>query len=192
MTAAQALEDARGMTFEQFWASLVKLRERQEETAEIVRQLSIDVDKVTKNVGGLNRSIGELIETLIAARLWEKFPPEYGLARAYQRVRIYDEKNRDVTDVDVLLSNGEWAVAVEVKREPDLDDLKHHLKRMELVRKYPPAEVVGKKLLGAISGGVVPPDVRNAAFDAGLFVLELNGDNVSFVAPPKEFKAHKW
>ncbi|GHV83844.1 hypothetical protein AGMMS50212_11840 [Spirochaetia bacterium] len=63
----------------------------------------------TANVGGINRSLGELIETLIAARLWEKFDAyPYNLKRAYQRVPIYDENNRIRSDIDILLANGTY------------------------------------------------------------------------------------
>ena len=69
-----------------------------------VDRMAEKVDRVSANVGGLNRSFGELIETLIAARLWEKFP-EYNLKRAYQRLPIYDEKSIARTDIDILLLN---------------------------------------------------------------------------------------
>jgi hypothetical protein len=47
-------------------------------------------------------------------------------------------------------------------------------------------------LLGAIAGGVVPPDVKESAQKNGLFVLELNGDQVSRVESPEGFKAKEW
>jgi len=88
--------------------------------------------------------------------------------------------------------NSEWVMAVEVKREPDEKDIEHHLKRMERIRKYPPAEVVGKKLLGAIAGGAVAPDVHEKAYQAGFFILELRGENVSLVPPPAGFTPTIW
>jgi archaellum component FlaC len=151
-------------------------------------------DKMSENLGGLNRSMGELIETLIAARLWEKFNEyPYDLQRAYQRVPLFDENNRVLTDIDILLSNGEYVMAVEVKRELDREkDVDRHLKRMELIRKYPPAETKGKKLLGAMAGGVVDADVRDYAHSAGLFVLELTGESVKLVERPREFTPREW
>ena len=151
------------------------------------------VDRVTKNVGGLNRSIGELIETLIAARLWEKFAAyPYQLTRAYQRVPIYDEQNHQKTDIDILLSDTAWCMAVEVKREADDKDVEHHLNRMKLIRRYPPLEVVGKRLLGAIAGGVVPPDTVEYAHKAGFFVLALTGESVVLLDTPPDFVAREW
>jgi chromosome segregation ATPase len=163
-----------------------------EHNAKEIENLKKTVERVTKNVGGLNRSMGELVETLIAARLWEKFP-KYNLKRAYQRVPIFDEKNRIMTDIDILLSNTIRAMIVEVKHELNkMKDVDGHLKRMELVRKYPPAEVAGKELLGAMAGGVVDPDVRHYAYENGLFVLELTGETVDLIPPPDGFIPKKW
>ncbi|MDR3161525.1 MAG: hypothetical protein LBU28_07930 [Spirochaetaceae bacterium] len=79
---------------DEIWAVLNRTARTQEETAERMKEtdkrmenLQKTVERVTQNVGGLNRSLGELIETLIAARLWEKFPA-YILKRAYQRMPI--------------------------------------------------------------------------------------------------------
>jgi hypothetical protein len=149
--------------------------------------------KNEKLVGGLSNSVGELIETLVAGRLWEKFKdtPYSHLGRAYRRVQIFDG-NREVGEIDILLSDSDLCMAVEVKREPILRDIDHHLKRMELIRKYPPAETVGKKLVGAVAGGFVPAEVRDYAHAQGFFVLELNGESVSLAEPSEGFKAREW
>jgi transcriptional regulator len=195
-----------GLFFEEFMASMREIGKKQAETAEQMKEtdrliernaqemekLKKTVERVTANVGGLNRSRGELIETLIAARLWEKFP-EYNLKRAYQRVPIFDENNRTLTDIDILLSNTDTVMAVEVKRElDDKRDVDDHLERMERIRKYPPAEVVGKKIVGAMAGGVVNDDTRRYAYESGFFVLELTGDTVQLIPPPDGFMPKKW
>jgi hypothetical protein len=41
--------------------------------------------------------------------------------------------------------------------------VKHHLKRLKLMRQYALNEISGKKLLGAIAGGVVSLEVREYA-----------------------------
>ena len=166
---------------------------RAQEAERRAQELDKRLEKMAGNLGGLNRSMGELIETLIAARLWEKFSAyPYNLGRAYQRVPVYDEKNIALTDIDILLSDTEWVMAVEVKREPDKEDIEHHIRRMGRILKYPPAEVKGKKLLGAIAGGVVTPDIREQAYNAGFFVLELTGESVTLLAPPEGFTPKIW
>ena len=80
----------------------------------------------------------------------------------------------------------------EVKREPDIKDIDRHIIRMGRIRKYPPAELKGKKLLGAIAGGAVDPDVQAYAYEAGFFILELQGESVSLVPPPTGFNPKTW
>jgi hypothetical protein len=146
------------------------------------------IEELGKQIGGVHRSLGDLIETLMAGRLWEKFP-QYNFSRTFQRIRILNEKKTPITEIDILLSDDEWAMAVEVKRDPDKDDVEHHLKRMKIMRDYKLNEIKGKKLLGAIAGGVVSPDVREYAQKHGFYVLELNGEQVSILASPEGFVA---
>ena len=207
----QARQPEKGPTFEDVWAAILETNKglqeskaehdrmiaetekRFQEMNKAIKKMSARVDRVTKNVGGLNRSVGELIETLIAARLWEKFAAyPYQLQRAYQRIPIYDEQNRPKTDIDILLSDTEWCMAVEVKREADDRDVDRHLERMNLIRRYPPLEVVGKKLLGAIAGGIVPPDTAAYAHKAGFYVLTLAEESVSLLDTPPGFVAGVW
>jgi len=210
MTAAEAAEWGKTLSFETVWASLMRMEkevnEKFKETGEYLKEVgervdrsteNIDkmgekVDRVCANVGGLNRSLGALIETLIAARLWEKFP-EYGLKQAYQRIPIYDEKNDMKTDIDILLVNTTMCMAVEVKHELNRkDDVDHHIKRMQLIRKYPPALIGSKQLVAAMAGGVVDPDIKDYAYKAGFYVLELTGESVHLISPPKNFKPKNW
>ncbi|MDR1215811.1 MAG: hypothetical protein LBK25_03915 [Treponema sp.] len=199
---------------EEFWANFVKSQEvwerRHEEWKQRQEKLDADFIKsheeweqrqkkldakiaaMSNNIGGLNRSIGELVETLIAARLWEKFP-EYNLQRAYRRLPIYNEKNELKSEIDILLVNTEWAMAVEVKREADTQDIAYHIERMARILKYPPALLPPNvKLLGAMAGGIVTQGAREAAHKAGFYVLELAGESVIRLPEPPDFKPKEW
>ncbi|MDR1469315.1 MAG: hypothetical protein LBT00_08480 [Spirochaetaceae bacterium] len=174
------------------WQIITEVGRKQAETAAQLKKLDEKVDRMCGNVGGLNRSLGELIETLIAARLWRKFP-DYDFQRAYQRIPLYDEKRQVRTDVDILLVDTTICMAVEVKRELNRkDDVDDHVKRMGLIRRYPPEQVCGKQLLGAMAGGVVDPEVRDYAHKCGFHVLELTGETVSLVPPPEGFAPQNW
>ncbi|MDR0638282.1 MAG: hypothetical protein LBG27_05155 [Spirochaetaceae bacterium] len=89
---------------------------KQVENAGQLRKLDEKVGRVCGNAGGLNRSLGGLIETLIATRLWEKFP-NYDLKRACQRIPLDYEKRQVRTDVDILLADTIVCMAVEAKLE---------------------------------------------------------------------------
>jgi hypothetical protein len=151
------------------------------------------LDRLSENVGGLSHSLGELVEVLVAARLWELFDM-YGLERGFQRVSVYDGK-RAVAEIDILLSNTDCAMAVEVKTHLDkMEYVDRHIARMELIRKFPPAEVAinGKRVMGALAGGVVSPAVMAYAHQCGFYVLELSGESVRLANTPAGFEARVW
>jgi len=178
------------LNYEKVWAALMENREQMKETDRRMKETDRIVKELSKNIGGLNNSVGGLIETLIAARLWEKFGV-YNLCRAYRRVPIYNEKNKAISDIDILLSNTDWVMAVEVKREVEKYDIDRHIKRMQWIRDYPPAETKGKKLLGAIAGGEIAPDMADLAHQSGFFVLELKGESTELISPD-DFKPKIW
>ena len=68
----------------------------------------------------------------------------------------------------------------------------YHLNRMEIIREYPPAEIAGKTIIGAIAGGLVSHDVKRYAHERGFYVLELTGETVALVPPPAGFVPRKW
>ncbi|MDR0639483.1 MAG: hypothetical protein LBG27_11390 [Spirochaetaceae bacterium] len=136
--------------------------------------------------------MGEPIESLFAARLGEKFP-QYGLRRACRRIPIYNEKNEQKTDIDILLVDTDMCMAVEVKRELNkMEDVDRYVKRMGLIRQYPPELVNGKQLLGAMAGVVVDPEVKDYAHKSGFYVLELSDEAVELVPQPEDFVPGKW
>jgi ATPase subunit of ABC transporter with duplicated ATPase domains len=163
-----------------------EVEEERKEAAKRSKKIDKQLDKLDKQIVGVHKSLGALIETLMAGRLEQKFP-QYNFTRSFQRIKIFDKNKKPVTEIDILLSDDEWSMAVEVKREPVKDDIDHHLKRMKLMREYHLNEIKGKKLLGAMAGGVVSLEVREYAQKAGLFVLELNGEQVSLLASPEGF-----
>jgi hypothetical protein len=215
MPTTQTQQPQMGLTFQDVWAALMETRARQEEfseqqrkTDELIRKTDEQMRKtdeqmdrsekrfarIEKNLGGFGNSLGELIETLFAAKLWEKFDQlSYYFKQAYQRVRIYDTPRHALTEIDILLTDDTYVMAIEVKTQFDKEsDVDYHLKRMEWILKWPPAECKGKKLLGAIAGGIVSPDVRDYAHSVGFFVLELTGESVTLAERPAGFVPHEW
>jgi hypothetical protein len=67
---------------------------------------------------------------------------------------VYDDKNIRRTDIDILLADAILCMAVEVKRELDrLENVDEHIKRMQLIRQYPPEIIGSKELVGAMPAG---------------------------------------
>ena len=219
MTAQEAAEWGKTLSFETVWATLQEVGRKQAEAAEQstksfkefdrnmaeitkkqaeisknLDRLEKTVDRMYKNVGGLNESMGSLIETLFAPHLAEKFDAyNYNLKRIFKRVPIYDDTGRQRGEIDILLSDTTVCMAVEIKHWLDsTEKVDSHIKRMQLIRTYPPAEAKGKKLLGAIAAAVVRPDVREYAEQNGFFVLELTGEDIRLLEQPNDFQPKEW
>jgi hypothetical protein len=221
MTAEQAVEAAKSITFDQLWAAMDRyaaeaaerqkeadrrqkeaaeefkelrrmLAKQHEETEKAIKENRAEIKKATKLVGDNGRSLGALVETLVAARLWEKFP-QYDFEGVCRQVVILNETKRVRTDIDILLTNTDSVMAVEVKHELNKrDEVDRHLRRMDLIRQYPPKGIAGMRLLGAMAGGVVDPDVKDYAYQCGFFVLELTGESVRLAEPPAGFAPREW
>ena len=169
-----------------FQASMEESERRfQESMRESKRQFN-------KSMGELTRRFGEIIEYMIAPDLCVKFK-RYGFnfQQANTRQEIFDGKEV-ITEIDILLEDGDSTMAVEVKSCPSMYDLQRHIKRMEEIKTYPPRSVRGTRLYGAISGAVVKKDIRVGAFDAGLYVVCQTGENVNIIPPPEDFVAKCW
>jgi len=167
---------------------------KMEKTTLQMKETDRKIKATTQQLGDLGNSVGSLVEALFASHLGEKFDAyNYNLKRMYHRILIYDDDNRLRSEIDILLSNTTVCMAVEVKRWLETTkDVDHHIRRMQLIRQYPPAEVKGKKLLGAIVGAAVTPEAREYAEQNGFFVLELTGENVRLLEPPKGFVPKEW
>jgi hypothetical protein len=57
-------------------------------------------------------------------------------------------------EVDLMLSNGEFSIAIEVKVKPTDEDVKDHIRRMEIIRQHMDKRHDSRKLRGAIAGGL--------------------------------------
>jgi chromosome segregation ATPase len=155
-------------------------------TREVVRELS-------RRIGGLNGSMGQLVEDILAARLHEKFRDfPYEFTGAYRNLPIYNENYKVIGEVDCLLVGIKCMMAAEMKRHLKKEDVEHHIRRIELIRKYLPFVRSGDRLLGALGTPAVDAELRDYAYGAGLFVLELTGDSVGLAEIPAGFKPREW
>jgi hypothetical protein len=94
---------------------------------------------------------------------------------------IYDATGKTLTQIDILLENKELVIAVEVKVRPDLKDIGHHKKRLEIIKN----SLLGmnRKVFGAIAGAIFEDDVKDATRDAGFFVIVQSGDTMKIEMP---------
>jgi len=197
MTAEQAAKAAKGLTFEKVWAAMMEDRQRTAESErrmeESFKRMEKTVADLSKNLGGLGNSLGDLTEALFTNELWEKFR-DIGIPVTGQSShrKFGDHDGRVLTEVDLLIENGEYAVLVEIKTNLKAEFVDDHLERMEIVRRYLDERGDKRKLIGAVAGANVPEEVMKYAHKQGLYVVLQNGESVSIAKAPRGFKAREW
>jgi predicted AAA+ superfamily ATPase len=136
-------------------------------------------------MGGLHRKFGNLAEHLVAPGISKRFN-EMGYHFAGVSpggYRVEDGQGRTLTQIDILLENGETIIAVEVKANPAKKDINHHIKRLEILRASRQSLNDQRKILGAIAGAIYEDDVKEAVREAGFFVIEQSGDTMKIDMP---------
>lgn len=92
-------------------------------------------------------------------------------------------------EIDLLVVNTDEVVLVEVKTKLSQSDVDEHLERIAKLRRLA-HQYRGTKLLGAVAGIIVPPEVARYAYRQGLFVLARSFSPARGKA--REFSSEVW
>jgi hypothetical protein len=83
---------------------------------------------------------------------------------------LNEEGNGNLTEVDALLENGKFVIAVEAKTDMKVSDVNKHIKRLDILRGIP--RFKGKKIYGAFSTAVARKKPVDYALENGFYVLQ--------------------
>ena len=206
-TAAQAAEDAKGLTFEIFWEAFMESGRRMEEAqkkrdhemAELSKKLKEQnestrktVHELSKNIGGLGNSFGRFVEGMFVPDLYEKFN-EIGFSFYEQSVdKVIRSGKRIIAEIDVVLENSKQMMLVEIKTNLTIQDIDRHMERIDTMRKYLDERGDKRILLGSVAGGFASKDAFRYAQEKGFYVVLQNGDAVSIAEMPEGLNAREW
>jgi hypothetical protein len=208
----QIQEPGRGLNHDDVWAAFRELREFQQETARQMRETDRKMQETDRKmqetaqqmretdrkmqetdrkmqetdrkISRLGSRIGDLIEHLTAANILERFGDlGYEFTRVSRNNKIKDDRNQVMAELDILLENGDYAMAVEVKSLLTVADVKDHIKRMETLRRYADAHEDRRKYLSSVSGALIEDEARAFALERGIYVIEHAGEAIHIVAP---------
>jgi hypothetical protein len=180
----------RGLTFEKVWATI----ERNAEEAE-KRQKKLDrqMENLNEQMGGLHRSFGQMAEHLVAPGIVEKFN-DLGFhitQAALDGVKILDEKKNIRAEIDLLMWNGDYIIAVEVKAKLGKDDIEKHRRRLKLLREDTSKTGDRRKIIGGIAVAILGEGDKEAILGAGFYLLVQSGDTMKIDLPegfvPQEY-----
>jgi len=193
----------RGITFEDVWAGLMENRQllkdlaeqnakERKETERELREATRLSKEVSRQMGGLHNSFGELAEQMVVPGIIRHFNRKGYYLGSMSTCGLQILENGKVkTEVDILLENVDFLIAVEVKSKPKEDDIEHHIRRLEIVREYRNKFHDTRKIHGAIAGAIFTQEVKRLTLEAGLYVIEQSGDTMK-IDVPEGFVPREW
>jgi hypothetical protein len=167
------------------------------ETNKQIAETDKRIEKVNKElsrkIADLGDTLGRFAEEQVRADLITKFDnwgiPVHSMANHF----VHRDKNNDFAyEVDILIYNSKYVVAIEVKNTLKTDHIDEHLERMKKMQELPLPDTKGKTLLAGVAGMIVGDGVDKYAENKGLFVLKPSGDTVKIVNNKKTFKPMEW
>jgi hypothetical protein len=207
VTSERPLPTGEGLTFEKVWAMFQEASRKAQETDLLIKENALQmkeadrkwqkteryIKNLNKQMGLLNNRFGELAEHLVVPSIAGKFN-EMGFhfdSVAPGGEKIIGANKRVMAQVDIVLRNSDYIVAVEVKTKPVMEDIPEHIERLGILREYWDKKGDQRKLCGAIAGAIFPETVREAALKAGLYVLVQSGDTMK-IDIPDGFVPREW
>jgi two-component SAPR family response regulator len=92
----------------------------------------------------------------------------------------------------MLLENGEYAMAVEIKSTLTKEDVDEYLERIGKVREQMDKRGEWRKLVEAVAGMVIAENSGVYAQKKGLYAVLSSGDSVTVTKLPENFKLREW
>jgi len=189
-----------GLTFEKVWAMSQETDRIVKEVAQIVREnaerqkeTDRQMKETDRKMGDLYNRFGEMAEHLVAPGIADRFN-ERGFhfdSIMPGGIKIVDEQRNVVAEIDLMLENGEYIIAIEVKATVRPKDVEHHIRRLEILREHRKKKQDNRKIQGAIAGAIFGAAEKQAVIEAGFYALEQSGDTMKMVIPsnfvPREF-----
>jgi len=179
-----------GLTFEKVWAMF---QETNREIKERQKKTDRQMKKLGKQMGDLHNRFGELAEHLVVPAIHKRFN-ELGYhfnAVAPGGYIVRDNNDKILSQVDILLVNDDYIIAVEVKATVRLQDIEHHIKRLEILKEHWSKRHDTRTIRGAVAGAIFGNAEKEAAIEAGFYVLVQSGDTMKLEIPegfvPREF-----
>jgi hypothetical protein len=167
-------------------------KRRDEKEARAIEEMRRTIRETDRQIGALGNRFGELAEHLVAPNIIEKFNAlGYEFDDVASDRRIGRFHGGESVEVDILLENEKYSIAVEVKAKPKETDVDRHIERLEFLRRHKDKHHDSRKLRGAIAGAIMPDAVRNYTLKAGFYVIEQTGDTVK-IDMPKGFTPREW
>jgi hypothetical protein len=169
------------------------LKEQSQETDRRIREQSQETDRrireVNKQIGDLGGKWGRFVENMVAPACETLFLKR-GIPVHQVSQRVKKRLNGKTLEIDVLVTNENHVLVVEVKSSLGVNDVKDLMNDLKQFRQFFP-EYSQKQLYGAVAGIEIEEGADKYAYRQGLFVLAQAGETVSILNNP-DFEPRNW
>jgi hypothetical protein len=152
------------------------------ETDRKMREVFERFDKLSRRFGDLGNRLGEFVEAMVEPALVDLFRAR-GLDVSEVHRRVTSRRGGEAIEIDLLVVDGDTAVAVECKSRLTREEVERHVERMNKFKRLLP-KYADMRVHGAVAGMVVDEDAIEAAQAAGLWILALSGETVALKNDP--------
>uniref|UniRef100_UPI001C2510DC hypothetical protein n=1 Tax=Hydrogenophilus thiooxidans TaxID=2820326 RepID=UPI001C2510DC len=155
-----------------------ELRESGKETDRRMQETDRRIRALERQLGRLGNRLGQFVQDMVEPAVVRLFQ-EQGIPvhRVMPNVRARDDAGQTVMEIDLLVINGDHAIAVECKSRLTTDDVDEHVERLSRFKAAFP-EYADKLLHGAVAAMGAPDEVVRYAEKQGLYVLVQADDDV--------------
>jgi hypothetical protein len=167
-----------------------------QEVSEVNKELSKQISAVNKQISAVNKQIGDLggkwgrfVENMVAPAC-ETIFLKRGIPVHQVGQRIKKCLNGQTLEIDVLVTNADHVLVVEVKSSLGVDDVKALIEDLTQFRQFFP-EYNQKQLYGAVAGIEIEEGADKYAYRQGLFVLAQAGETVT-ILNNSDFRPKNW
>ena len=187
------LVEAQKETERRFQETERLLKEQSQETERLLKEQSQETEKrireVNKQIGNLGGKWGRFVENMVAPACETIFLSR-GIPVHQVSQRVKKRLNGKILEIDVLVTNENHVLVVEVKSSLGVDNVKELIDDLKEFRQFFP-EYSQKELYGAVAGIEIEEGADKYAYRQGLFVLSQAGENVA-ILNDKTFQPKGW
>jgi Holliday junction resolvase-like predicted endonuclease len=194
---------------QEIWAILREVTKRHEEAGNQLKEVAKRQEEFAKQQEETDREIrgfhegmkdlrelftgqwGKLVEALVEPSVLRLFQ-ERGIQVIDTAQRLKTTKNGEQMEIDILATNKDSVIVVEVKTTLKVEDVNDFIieklsRFFEFFPKYK-----GMKLYGAVAGIRIEEKSDRYAYRKGLFVLTLSGEGMVVILNDEKFRPKEW
>ena len=159
--------------------------QQMKETDRKMQETDKKIKEMTASIGRLGKKLGDFVEEMVRPAAVRQ-----GIAVHEVHRNVEAQRGGEGIEVDLLVVNDTDIVAIECKSTLGVDDVNEHVARLDKLKRLLPT-YHDKRVMGAVTGMVIPDHVARYAYSQGLYVIALSGEHL-LIRNDADFSPRVW